>query len=125
MLQRILRTKITPPPRNTRTLVRPRVTDLLTQASDYRLTVLHAEAGYGKSTALAELVEAGFALAWYQLNAEDNDPLIFLLHLCQAFLQAVPDLPGLPDNGSGSCGRAQPGIGYFCVFCLVKWQRGE
>ncbi|MBI5962474.1 MAG: hypothetical protein HY863_03275 [Chloroflexi bacterium] len=44
-----------PPPRNARTLVRPRVNQILSQALEHRLTILQAEAGYGKSTALAEL----------------------------------------------------------------------
>jgi LuxR family transcriptional regulator, maltose regulon positive regulatory protein len=108
MPQNILRTKITPPPRSSRTLTRPRVTELLKQAYEHRLTILQAEAGYGKSTALAELAETAQPLAWYQVNEEDNDPLVFLLHLCHAFLRAVPDLPDLPllqlENRDGSQG---------------------
>lgn len=108
MLQTVIHTKITPPPRHARTLKRPRVTDLLAQAYDYRLTILQAEAGYGKSTALSELAETAKPLAWYQVNEEDNDPLVFLLHLCHAFLRAVPDLTGLPlqylENRDGSQG---------------------
>jgi ATP/maltotriose-dependent transcriptional regulator MalT/DNA-binding SARP family transcriptional activator len=96
MLQNVLRTKIIPPPRHTRTLTRPRVTDALSQAFEYRLTILQAEAGYGKSTALSALSETVQPLAWYQVNEEDNDPLVFLLHLCHAFLHAIPDLPDLP-----------------------------
>jgi len=96
MLQNILRTKIIPPPRHARILARPRVTDIFMQAFEYRLTILQAEAGYGKSTALAELAETVKPLAWYQVNEEDNDPLGFLLHLCHAFLRAVPDLADLP-----------------------------
>jgi ATP/maltotriose-dependent transcriptional regulator MalT len=53
--------------------------------------------GYGKSTALAELAESAGPLAWYQVNEEDNDPLVFLLHLCHAFLRVIPDLPDLPS----------------------------
>lgn len=96
MQNSIIRTKIIVPPRHARILARPRVTDIFTQAFDYRLTLLQAEAGYGKSIALAELAETVKPLAWYQVNEEDSDPLIFLLHLCHAFLQALPDLKGLP-----------------------------
>lgn len=96
MLPNVLRTKIIPPPRHTRTLTRSRVTDALMRAFEYRLTILQAEAGYGKSTALAALAETVQPLAWYQVNEEDNDPLVFLLHLCHAFLHAIPDLPDLP-----------------------------
>ena len=90
MLQSVLRTKIIPPPRHARTLARPRVINIFMQAFEYRLTILQAEAGYGKSTALAELAETTKPLSWYQINEEDNDPLVFLLHLCHAFLQAPP-----------------------------------
>ncbi len=96
ILPRILRTKIIPPLRRARTLTRPRVSLMLRQALDYRLTILQAGAGYGKSTALAELAEEVRPLVWYQVNEEDNDPLVFLLHLCHAIHRALPDLPDLP-----------------------------
>ncbi|MEW5829987.1 MAG: BTAD domain-containing putative transcriptional regulator [Chloroflexota bacterium] len=96
MMQRAIITKVIPPPRNTRTLARSRVTQTLRQALDYRLTILQAGAGYGKSTALAELAGELRPLVWYQVNEEDNDPLVFLLHLCHAFSRALPELPGLP-----------------------------
>ena len=96
ILPRILRTKIIPPLRRARTLTRPRVSLMLRQALDYRLTILQAGAGYGKSTALAEMAETVQPLVWYQVNEEDNDPLVFLLHLCHAIRQALPNLPDLP-----------------------------
>ena len=92
----ILHTKITLPPRRARILSRPRVNRMLHQSLDYRLTILQAGAGYGKSTALVELAGELQPLVWYQVNQEDNDPLVFLLHLCHAFLQAYPHLPDLP-----------------------------
>jgi len=92
----VLRTKIIPPPRNTRTLPRPRVSQTLKQAFDYRLTILQAGAGYGKSTALAELTAETQPIIWYQVSDEDNDPLVFLLHVCHGIQQAIPDIQGLP-----------------------------
>ncbi|GAB4501630.1 MAG: BTAD domain-containing putative transcriptional regulator [Anaerolineales bacterium] len=92
----VLRTKIIPPPRNVRTLARPRVSQVLKQALEYRLTILQAEAGYGKSTALAELASEVRPLIWYQVNEEDNDPLVFLLHLCHAIQYAFPEIADLP-----------------------------
>jgi len=96
MLQTILQTKITPPPRSARTLPRPRISNVLRQALDYRLSILQAEAGYGKSTALAEFGSELNALVWYQVHGEDNDPLVFLMHLCHAFLQVLPEMDTLP-----------------------------
>ncbi len=96
MLAPVLLTKIIPPPRHSRTLPRPRVSQALKQALDYRLTILQAGAGYGKSTALAELNAEVNPLIWYQVSEEDNDPLVFLLHLCHAVAQAIPGIPNLP-----------------------------
>jgi len=92
----VLRTKIIPPPRGLRTLARPRVIQTFSQAFDYRLTILQAGAGYGKSTALAELSAGTQPIVWYQVSDEDNDPLVFLLHVCHAIQQVFPDIQGLP-----------------------------
>ncbi|HLF28384.1 MAG TPA: hypothetical protein VJG32_18785 [Anaerolineae bacterium] len=50
-----LHTKLTPPGLYRRLLPRPALTAKLREALDYRLTVVQAGAGYGKSTALAAL----------------------------------------------------------------------
>lgn len=92
----VLRTKIIPPPRNTRTMSRPRVNGELRGALDYRLTILLAGAGYGKSTALAEFAAEIQPLVWYQVGEEDNDPLVFLLHLFHATREALPEIKDLP-----------------------------
>ena len=97
-LSQVLRTKLIPPPRNARTLSRPRVIQTLKQALDYRLTILQAEAGYGKSTALAELAADHQPVIWYQANEEDNDPLVFLLQLCHALQHTLPNLSNLPSS---------------------------
>jgi len=63
---------------------------------NYRLTILQAGAGYGKSTALSGLAEEFQPLFWYQVTQEDADPLVFLLHLCHATQRTLPELSGLP-----------------------------
>ncbi len=93
---KILRTKIIPPRRAPRTLSRPRVSQRLADAQHYRLTLLQAGAGYGKSTALAELTTEMQPLIWYQVTQEDSDPLVFLLYLCHATQLSLPGLDGLP-----------------------------
>ena len=93
---RVLSTKITPPPLSARTLSRPRVLQALRQSVDYRLTILQAGAGYGKSTALIELAREISSLIWYQVYEDDNDPLVFLLHLCHASERALPGIFSLP-----------------------------
>lgn len=92
----VIRTKITPPLRSPRTLTRQRVAQALKDSISYRLTIFQARAGYGKSTALTALAESYSPLIWYQISEEDNDPLVFLLHLCHATARALPGLAGLP-----------------------------
>ena len=98
MLQNIIRTKIIPPPQNPRSLNRKRVTELLQQSFEYNVTVMQAETGYGKSTALADLFEVEDRIAWYHLYNEDNDPLVFALSLCHSLQTAIPHISNLPIN---------------------------
>lgn len=105
---RILHTKIKPPRSSGRTLARPRVREALLEAFNHRLTILQAGAGYGKSTALADLVANHKPSIWYTVTEEDSDSLVFLLHLAHATRLALPDLPELPislleawDGGRG------------------------
>ena len=108
MAYSVVRTRITPPSRKNRILVRTRIMEVLKQAKDYRLTILQAEAGYGKSTALVDFAQKEEHISWYQLNQEDNDTMVFLLHLCHALLQVYPDNLDLPitfiNNWDGSQG---------------------
>jgi DNA-binding SARP family transcriptional activator len=79
-------------------LSRARVKDSMANVFDYRLTILHAGAGYGKTTALSLLVEDYKNVAWYQVSEEDQDPIVFLLHLCYATQLVYPELAGLPTS---------------------------
>jgi ATP/maltotriose-dependent transcriptional regulator MalT/DNA-binding SARP family transcriptional activator len=108
VISHVIRTKIVPPRRTPRVLARPRVDRVLAEAIHYRLTILQAGAGYGKSTALSTLADGDAPLVWYQIASEDSDPVVFLLHLCHATKVALPDLQGLPiplleswDGGRG------------------------
>mgnify|MGYP001232229857 FL=1 len=92
----VLRTRISPPRPGPRTLERPRLTRLLREALNYRLTLLQGGAGFGKTTALAALAGVAQPLIWYQAMPEDRDPLVFLLHLCHASRLAIADLSESP-----------------------------
>jgi LuxR family maltose regulon positive regulatory protein len=96
LLPKVLQTKIIPPPRSPRTLPRSRVNRALMDALNYRLTLLLAGAGYGKSTALTVLAESVQSFIWYQVTDEDSDPLSFLLYLCHATKRALRELEDLP-----------------------------
>ncbi len=86
-----LRVKLLPPRLTKQVLVRPRLVQYLLEALNYRLTILQAGAGYGKSTALASLADQGIPIAWYQLEREDSDPAIFLFYLIHSFRTLFPD----------------------------------
>ena len=92
----VLETKIRSPKVAGNVLNRLRLTERLAGIFDHRLTVLHAGAGYGKSTALAMLAESTPHVIWYQVTEEDQDPFVFLLHLCYATQRVYPNLDGLP-----------------------------
>lgn len=93
----ILQTKLNPPRLPRTTLVRPRVDALLRDALDYRVTIVQASTGYGKSTALANLAESNVPLFWYSATEGDADPRQFVVHLIAAFRVGLPALSDSPS----------------------------
>jgi LuxR family maltose regulon positive regulatory protein len=88
-------TKITPPQNHNQLLARR---DLLNKIGDsvsaFRLTLVSAPAGYGKTTLLASLSKflPNFPLAWLTLDEDDNDPILFLMELIQSIKYIFPQL---------------------------------
>ena len=57
---------------------RPRLIDKLNEGLKAKLTLVSAQAGYGKTTALSEWVKQCSALvAWVSLDKQDNDWIQF------------------------------------------------
>jgi LuxR family maltose regulon positive regulatory protein len=69
--------------------VQPRLADVL-RPQPGRLTLVHAGAGYGKTTALAATHEP--RTTWYNLDATDADPVVLAHRLCAAMGLRPPDL---------------------------------
>jgi len=92
----VIRTKLAPPFLQKYTLYRPRITQRLLDALNYRLTLVQAGTGYGKTTALAALTKQAYPFVWQQLDAEDADPQRLLLYLIHGFRTAWPDLSEKP-----------------------------
>ena len=88
----LTRSKVTPVSQHVEVLTRPSLTTRLNLGLESCLTLLHAPAGFGKSTALANwranlLEEGSNQVAWLSLEKDDNDPfqlglyLAFSLHI--------------------------------------------
>ncbi|WP_368680256.1 protein kinase (plasmid) [Rhodococcus opacus] len=85
------------PPTSARPLVeRRRLTDTLRAGKRRRLVVIHAPAGFGKSTLASQwrdvLTAEGVAVAWLSVDRDDNNVVWFLAHLVEAIRQVQPAL---------------------------------
>jgi hypothetical protein len=73
---------------------RRRLLATLRAGAGRQLVVIHAPAGYGKTTLavqwLQELQHDGADVAWLGLHRDDNDPHWFLSHLLEALRRALP-----------------------------------
>ncbi|KPP98973.1 HTH-type transcriptional regulator MalT [Marinobacter sp. HL-58] len=72
-------------------LHREKFNDLLHDLEPVSLLLVHAPAGYGKTTTVADRLDVPEATtAWYRLEAGDNDPARFAGYLAKALEVAVP-----------------------------------
>ncbi len=92
----LIRTKLSPPRLPRHTLPRERVLAQLAMVREYRLAIVQAGTGYGKSTALAAFAADMERVAWYHLHADDADPQVFLHHLAFCLKTAVPQISEVP-----------------------------
>lgn len=87
----IVLTKLHIPRTKPKLVSRPHLLALLNSITDYKLTLISASAGYGKSTLLGQWVEqTELAVAWVSLDDSDNEPEQFLSYIITA-LQTVKD----------------------------------
>ncbi len=84
----LLNTKFTPPPVGGN-LPRPHLIQWLEGHNQQRLILVSAPPGYGKTTLLADFLNAhSRPAAWYQLESSDSDPTVFLTYLIEAIRRA-------------------------------------
>jgi ATP/maltotriose-dependent transcriptional regulator MalT len=89
-------TRFRPPTFTRPTVRRQRILDRLGSGPRSKLVLIHAPAGYGKSTLAAQWVEEltrqGVTIAWLAIDSDDNNPVWFLAHLIEAIRRSMPDL---------------------------------
>lgn len=86
-----LRTKLLPPRPTLAWLPRPRLLSQLQAGSAHPVTLVTANAGFGKTTLVAEFVRTQTTRSvWYQLDHTDADPFVFLGYLAHGFSQVIP-----------------------------------
>jgi ATP/maltotriose-dependent transcriptional regulator MalT/DNA-binding SARP family transcriptional activator len=87
----LLLTKITPPQPPRQLLRRERLLQILAHCRDYKLTLISAGAGYGKTTLLTDFAQySDMALCWYSMDESDRDPAVFCRYLLQSVRQVYP-----------------------------------
>jgi LuxR family maltose regulon positive regulatory protein len=89
----LLTTKLNVPAFRTNLVARPRLIRQLDEGIRGKLTLVCAQAGFGKSTLLGTWVlGAGLPVGWVSLDRDDNDPSRFLSYLAAALQTAAPNL---------------------------------
>ena len=89
-------------------VVRDRLLQRLTAATDTPIVLIAASAGYGKSTLAAQWGErCNRPVVWINLDRSDNDPVVLLHTLTRALDRVDPVDPELLAELSGSSPRIQ------------------
>ena len=93
MQDEVLQTKINAPPLRGPIITRPRLLDRLEASKSRKLILVTAPAGFGKSTLLNEWSAASpEPISWFSIDASDNDPRAFWVHLISAIRVVHPDI---------------------------------
>jgi len=87
----ILRTKLNRPPVSPDIYPRDRLLKMIDESRQLPLCLISAPSGYGKSTlASSWIATCDCSNAWLSLDAQDNDPRLFLAYLLSAIQSACP-----------------------------------
>src|SRR4030042_6363572 len=88
----ISQTKIILPQRRKELLSRPRLLELLSELLDFRLIIIAAPAGYGKTSLLIDFADQfDWPVCWYALDPLDNDTHRFLSHFVMSIKRKFPE----------------------------------
>jgi len=91
----VIHTKLSPPISHIKVLDRPALLTRLGENNPAPLTLINAAAGFGKTTlTLGWLNHLSITKTWYSLDADDNDPHRFLVHLLVSLQRTMTKLAG-------------------------------
>lgn len=106
-------------------LLRPRLIKQLTDGIDYRVTLIHGSAGFGKTSLASQwhdyLVGQGASVAWLSLDTEDNDAERCIKHIIEAIRLATPSIT--VDTIALSESKSEQTIKYIFTELINKIQR--
>lgn len=92
MNAQVTRTKIIPPRRRSDLLSRQRLLDTLYELIDFRLIILIAPAGYGKTFLLVDFAHSTeLPVCWYALDPLDRDLYRFFVHFIASISEQFPE----------------------------------
>jgi len=87
----ITRTRVVVPPRRSNLVVRQRLIDLFYKLPEYKLMLVSAPAGYGKTSLLIDVAhQTEFPACWYSVDSLDTNPYHFIAHFNAALARQFP-----------------------------------
>ena len=101
MTDTLLKTKLFIPPTRTQLVTRPRLMEQLDAGLNYKLTLISAPAGFGKTTLVSSWIHElkqvdhnadKVKVCWISLDERDNDPIIFWQYIVAAFQTISPTI---------------------------------
>jgi LuxR family maltose regulon positive regulatory protein len=107
----LLKTKINPPPPREHVVARQRLLDRLREGQSRPLTLIAAQAGYGKTTLVSSWLaqmEPDTKIAWLSLDEDDSEPMRFLYYLVATLQSVEPAAGRAPISLLGRVGMPGP-----------------